>query len=447
MILIDNVKYACMECIRGHRSSLCRHHQRPLLQVRSKGRPNVGFGNKNHRIAVFAEEIATSSSSDPDYPCKNLPVVILKASDKQVIDLLNGQIVGPYNDAASTSYCPSPLISGDSFINASSCCARPPSKVTKLCSCNKKGVSKSRILKTYLGKRNLSLNGQSEPSRPQPTPAQHSCCSKDSISVDDSLFKSTDLLFSNGQHNNKNPLPEHTLSGVPTSNGSTSSDSSSLSHLSTSSTLESSNMSLFDPVFGPKPTADASKNLNNATAYSHAYANSNPFYSSQQQSRYLMTQGNKGEVFEMVNVQPCSILGSCACASDCDCPGCEEHKNTSTLPPQMDQLRNDAQYDSNLILSLNDPPQPDFEVPQLPRPASAEKDSDSYTNFLQQMIKMCSDTQNDEDKSFKPEQSTVCKCPDDNCQCTNCETHGIIDGYKLDELFKTKVPAEFPLRP
>lgn len=59
MILIDGVKYACMECVRGHRSSSCKHHQRPLLQVRSKGRPvEYANGNPNHRVAVFAEEIA-----------------------------------------------------------------------------------------------------------------------------------------------------------------------------------------------------------------------------------------------------------------------------------------------------------------------------------------------------------------------------------------------------
>ncbi|KAI8095338.1 copper fist DNA binding domain-containing protein [Thamnidium elegans] len=39
MIVIDNIKYACQKCIKGHRSSRCDHTERHLLIVRKKGRP------------------------------------------------------------------------------------------------------------------------------------------------------------------------------------------------------------------------------------------------------------------------------------------------------------------------------------------------------------------------------------------------------------------------
>ncbi|KAI8381311.1 copper fist DNA binding domain-containing protein [Radiomyces spectabilis] len=39
MIIIDNVKYACITCIKGHRSSQCTHKDRQLLPIRPKGRP------------------------------------------------------------------------------------------------------------------------------------------------------------------------------------------------------------------------------------------------------------------------------------------------------------------------------------------------------------------------------------------------------------------------
>ncbi|KAI8329140.1 copper fist DNA binding domain-containing protein [Chlamydoabsidia padenii] len=39
MIVIDNVKYACTACIKGHRSSQCSHTDRPLSAIRRKGRP------------------------------------------------------------------------------------------------------------------------------------------------------------------------------------------------------------------------------------------------------------------------------------------------------------------------------------------------------------------------------------------------------------------------
>ncbi|KAI8047941.1 copper fist DNA binding domain-containing protein [Gilbertella persicaria] len=39
MIIINNIKYACQKCIKGHRSSRCEHTERHLMVVRRKGRP------------------------------------------------------------------------------------------------------------------------------------------------------------------------------------------------------------------------------------------------------------------------------------------------------------------------------------------------------------------------------------------------------------------------
>ncbi|KAL7664113.1 hypothetical protein ABC855_g2945 [[Candida] zeylanoides] len=93
---------------------------RPLLQVRSKGRPNVSAnGNPNYRVAVFAEEIkgeipeidggeggceVNAESGKPGKGCKSKasPVVILRSSPKQVIDLVSGQIIGLYDDSTES---------------------------------------------------------------------------------------------------------------------------------------------------------------------------------------------------------------------------------------------------------------------------------------------------------------------------------------------------------
>ncbi|KAI8137987.1 copper fist DNA binding domain-containing protein [Fennellomyces sp. T-0311] len=32
-------KYSCMTCIKGHRSSKCKHPQRQLYEIKPKGRP------------------------------------------------------------------------------------------------------------------------------------------------------------------------------------------------------------------------------------------------------------------------------------------------------------------------------------------------------------------------------------------------------------------------
>ncbi|KAG8758683.1 hypothetical protein FRC14_007600 [Serendipita sp. 396] len=39
MPIINGVKMACASCIRGHRSTTCQHLDRPMLEVRKKGRP------------------------------------------------------------------------------------------------------------------------------------------------------------------------------------------------------------------------------------------------------------------------------------------------------------------------------------------------------------------------------------------------------------------------
>ncbi|KAJ7430420.1 transcription factor [Mycena galericulata] len=39
MVLISSKKYACETCIKGHRSSACKHTDRPLFEIKKKGRP------------------------------------------------------------------------------------------------------------------------------------------------------------------------------------------------------------------------------------------------------------------------------------------------------------------------------------------------------------------------------------------------------------------------
>ncbi|RAL14347.1 putative Cu-dependent DNA-binding protein [Aspergillus homomorphus CBS 101889] len=38
-MLIDGEKWACEACVRGHRVTTCKHHDRPLIHINRKGRP------------------------------------------------------------------------------------------------------------------------------------------------------------------------------------------------------------------------------------------------------------------------------------------------------------------------------------------------------------------------------------------------------------------------
>ncbi|KAM0755213.1 copper-fist-domain-containing protein [Meredithblackwellia eburnea MCA 4105] len=39
MVLINGVKFSCTPCIKGHRSANCVHPDRPLTEIKKKGRP------------------------------------------------------------------------------------------------------------------------------------------------------------------------------------------------------------------------------------------------------------------------------------------------------------------------------------------------------------------------------------------------------------------------
>ncbi|EGW30158.1 uncharacterized protein SPAPADRAFT_63766 [Spathaspora passalidarum NRRL Y-27907] len=373
-----------MECIRGHRSSSCKHHTRPLLQVRSKGRPNVyANGNPNHRIAVFAEEIAKEEPDSPDFELnkckKSQPVVILKASPKQVIDLVSGVIVGPYDEASCqpSNVKPKttpPVINSDSFINSSTCCnptvhSSNVSKPNKSCGCcanKKKPVNKSKILESYIKKKiEKRINVKSQP-------------------------KSTGWTWT--FVNEYSPEADPSITVAPTK----------------------------------IKTEDESQIEQPQTAPSSS---------------------SSTQIFDVVSIPSCSIPGTCSCDENCTCAGCMVHGNSKAsmneiakyLPLPDSNFNNNLQDSGNIIFNS---------VPGLPGHITTyphnQRHDNSYANqFPNPTLTQSSPYQQDTVSNSSATASTgsaspnVCSCPSDGCDCTNCETHGIINGYKLDDYFKT----------
>lgn len=115
MILVQGEKYACLNCIRGHRSSTCDHTNRPLVQVRRRGRPNHAC---QHRLAVIAEptcscgmtavlvpehSVAGIKEEDSKKPgsssgaaakknTKSVGIIRIGAHSKKIIDTSNGKV-------------------------------------------------------------------------------------------------------------------------------------------------------------------------------------------------------------------------------------------------------------------------------------------------------------------------------------------------------------------
>ncbi|KAF8496625.1 hypothetical protein JB92DRAFT_2989408 [Gautieria morchelliformis] len=162
MIYANGLKYACEACIKGHRSSSCSHRQRPLFEIKKKGRPvsqcehcrqlrktkqvhvkcnceggteDVGTvvrGKAKRKMpasAAFPEGLReTDLSPSPPVPqkksqasvsnncaCKSsglcsCATLVIKKSDRF-------QVSGPSSDAYSPTVAPPPLTS------VSSCCS------------------------------------------------------------------------------------------------------------------------------------------------------------------------------------------------------------------------------------------------------------------------------------------------------------------------------------
>lgn len=357
MILIDDCKYSCMECIRGHRSSLCRHHFRPLLQVRSKGRPNVNTtGNPNHRIAVFAEEIEDDVA---EMNCKRNPVVILKASPKQIIDLDSGQIVGPYKEtdhAPDSSRPPAPIINSDSFINTSLCCSgNAIAKKDKSCGCctnkTKKNINKQKILKTYLKKRmDNSIEAK--------------------LAIKQDQIKQDQVK--------KEPLKQ-------------------------------------EPHVKQEPhTVQLAENHTDSKV-----------------------------LYDIVSVPSCSIPGSCCCDDNCSCKGCMVHGNSplptneanKMFPNYFEQSYLD-QYlpnEDNIVFNTFGYNQVNRKEPDVAN-GSEQSTANFFAGLLEQNQPVGMSSGPSEDTNSP---SGLCVCAASECDCYNCETHGIINGCKLEELFLT----------
>lgn len=131
MILVDGEKYACQQCIRGHRSSTCKHIQRPLVLVRSRGRP---LTDSFQRIAIFAEEVQDENE-------KNKMLAKEKGTTKNLI---------------AAKKCDD---------NSNSCCS-------------KKTLEDTSVPRSFSEKKESCCSSKSNIKQEKYSPKTYSCCSK-----------------------------------------------------------------------------------------------------------------------------------------------------------------------------------------------------------------------------------------------------------------------------
>ncbi|KAL3233738.1 Metal-binding activator 1 [Nakaseomyces bracarensis] len=110
MIIFRKEKYACVKCIRGHRSSTCMHTSRMLVKVRTRGRPFM----KDVRDAIVVDNVDragchctephdevkteedSSKTPETNYTCKGMnkqPILFVRAKKMTKARIVGGELM------------------------------------------------------------------------------------------------------------------------------------------------------------------------------------------------------------------------------------------------------------------------------------------------------------------------------------------------------------------
>ncbi|QEU62779.1 Mac1 [Kluyveromyces lactis] len=101
MIIFNGEKYSCVSCIRGHRSSSCKHSERMLVKVRTRGRPSpldirkVILVDRASRVEELDGSGQDSGAGDESQLCCGMnkqPVLFLRAIATKKALLINGDL-------------------------------------------------------------------------------------------------------------------------------------------------------------------------------------------------------------------------------------------------------------------------------------------------------------------------------------------------------------------
>ncbi|KAF8349860.1 copper fist DNA binding domain-containing protein [Amanita rubescens] len=120
MVYVDDRKFACESCIKGHRSSTCHHADRPLFEIKKKGRP-VSQCEKCRQLRQ-SKKVHTKCICNPkfDQSQQRIPLASNGTKSKRympVVPSLPNGLKDLIQESASSGDCPQPRV--DSLLNPS----------------------------------------------------------------------------------------------------------------------------------------------------------------------------------------------------------------------------------------------------------------------------------------------------------------------------------------
>jgi len=434
MILVDGDKYACVQCIRGHRSSTCKHSARPLVQVRGRGRPSLNAG---HRIAVTESEVVLSrdevtiqdSINDGNYTKQKQKQNQIKSASKNVETIAS---VKPTKEQSSSSKscCTKKIPTTPVAQPPKSCCGsskqsssiihpapKPPSPKNdppsccstthSECGCGKNGVIMLRASKRqfvdvkngnidYVGPYNDALLNKFKLTKINPSKRiKHtkgsSCSSRSNTNNKLKLLKQIKMnefdykMTTNPYKNQLDPA----LSASYVSNN----------HLALGFPLSLPSLSpcTSQPEIQSKQSQPQHRGFDQAfqeyqsqTSESHTSSVPPPMEPLQPQPQE--------KIYDVVYSSGCA--DECNCGPDCNCPGCLIHRTNEEL----------KEYG---IL--------DTSTSSTPSEATRQSPSNYDLINLETIDEMLLRDMFEEE----------CFCNADDCCCYNCSKHGISEGIRL----------------
>ena len=332
MIIFENEKYACIQCIRGHRSTTCKHANRMLVKVRSRGRPAP---------AGVRKVIMVDKSSQTD----------LRLLDQMKKESENGSRSSPMA-SESRSCCSSMNTSPEEQMKqeTENCCSsvssrsrssRSRSRSSKAESSNSGAVIEPALIEAS----EPALIDASDPVSAFTPSSWKSCCTQVRVKPDEST----------------NLQQSETGSDKKTCRNDSSKDSKSCSGMSNQPILflKAKHQSLGNLVNGQLNLID---NVNNNgdlkkthTPTSQSYKkvliseteslskenseepqNSSVVHQSRSKEPTSHKKGTKQNekdqsLFELFTQEGLFLSTSCSCSEDCECPNCLIHRKDEEL--------------------------------------------------------------------------------------------------------------------
>lgn len=475
MILVDGEKYACQQCIRGHRSSSCKHIKRTLVLVRSRGRPST---DSFQRIAIYAEELKDKDKIDDalknEDNTKNnlLPARFIRNLGQQNPEKDSTPDITPLKQEATPSSCcfnnrEPKLIKPEPQLQATTCRCCPSKSPEEPCKRNavfilkatkrhvfnvekdslrlldpvvevpnsKVGldiiqkVSKSKKLQSCRNKdmkkdylQNV-INNQSG----------SSCCGGGAInssSYNNGVANFADYSMNNMSHSSFASMS----SGVtPRPAAELNNESSSGSFYQFKVSIDKTKNAITDPSENEN-TVDSL--MNNLQHVINNKRNEPVIYSDPSS-----TVNHNAFLYDLYVADSCTVPGSCSCEPDkCACPNCTEHgkyRNSNlTVKEQFEEFQFPS--NNNNVKSFGTV-EVQSNVPQFEQ------------NFLKMLNEYSIETPtavptgSSNSEVVDGNGDDHCICEPDRCCCFNCEEHGIVDGVKQDGTFAGIPPFEIQL--